>query len=274
MGRLFGRRVIVELGTAGASGKRIEGLRIGFGVQMDDGSEPNKAKLEIYNASRETVAQMQASDAMVRLLVGYQSEGGAPRLLFQGNPIDAGVKLDRRGPDRVLVIEAQDGGREYSTSYVSESYSTATTSGQLFAAMAAALGLPLGNVAAVVSDVSFPHGIATVGPVRDKMNRIAAMSGARWQIRDGALQVWAIGGSTGEEAVVFSASAGNLIGSPKPTDDGVEITALLAPTLRPGKPFRVESEDVNGDYVAAAVQFRGDSGWGREFYVTAKGTPL
>lgn len=274
MGRLFGRRVIVELGTVGASGKRIEGLRIGFDVQMDDGSEPNKAKIEVYNASRETVAQMQAADAVVRLMVGYQSEGGAPRLLFQGNPIDAGVKLDTRGPDRVLVIEAQDGGREYSTSHISESYTTATTSGQVFTALAAALGCPLGNVSAVVGDVSFPHGFAAVGPVRHQLDRIAAMSGARWQIRDGALQVWPVGGSTGEGAVVFSADAGNLIGSPKPTDDGVEITALLAPTLRPGKPFRVQSEDVNGDYVATAVQFRGDSGWSREFYVTAKGAPL
>jgi hypothetical protein len=195
-------------------------------------------------------------------------------LVFQGNPIAGGVKLDKRGPDRVLVVDAQDGGREYSTSHVSTSYATATTSGQVFTALAQALGLPLGTVDAVVSDISFPSGIALVGPVRSQLDRVAAMSGARWQIRDGALYVWAEGGTTGEEAVVFSASAGNLIGSPSITDDGVEVTALLAPSLRPGKPFRVESEDVNGDFVATEVEFRGDSGWATEFYVKAKGRAL
>jgi len=272
---LFGRRVIVELGVAGGTARRFEGLRVSFTVEMDDASTPNKAKIETYGVSRDTVALMQEEGALIRLLAGYESTTGA-RLLFEGNPIAGGVKLDRRqGTERVLVVEAQDGGSVYRTSAISETYATATHSGALFTACAQAMGVPLGNVGAVVGSVSFPHGYTLTGPVRKHLDRIAEMSGAKWQIRDGALQVWAVGGTTGEEAVVISAAAGNLIGSPKPQDGGgIEVQALLAPTLRPGKAFRVESEDYRGNYAATKVVFTGDSGFDRPFYAVAKGTAL
>lgn len=274
MALLFGRRVVVQLGTANSTGKEFRDLRVRFSVKMTDSSDPNSAKIEVYNLSASTVSAMQADDAVVRLLAGYDSEGGAERLLFQGNPIDGGVRLERQGVDTILTVEAQDGGREYTTSHVSESYSTGTTSSQVFSALAAQLGVPLGNVDAVVGDISFPSGLVLQGRVADQLDRVAAMSGARWQIRDGTLQVWAVGSTTGESAVVFSSETGNLIGSPTVTDEGVEVTGLLAPTLRPGKPFRVASRDVEGDYVCTSCEFKGDSGWVTDFYVVARGAPL
>jgi hypothetical protein len=272
--RLFGRRVVVELGTANATGKRYDGLRVSFAVKMSDDSTPNEAKIQIYNLAASTVATMQAADAVIRLLAGYDTQGGTDRLLFQGNPIDGGVKLEKRGQDRVLVVEAQDGGLEFSTSRIATSFATGTTSQQVFQALADQMGLPLGNIDAVVGDVSFPAGLVLNGKASDGLDRIAAMSGARWGIRDGTIQFWVDGESTGEEAVVFSTQAGNLIGSPTVTDTGVEVTALLAPTMRPGKPFRVQSEQVNGDYVATTVEFTGDSGFSTDFYTKAAGTPL
>lgn len=271
--RLFGRIVEVQLGTPNATGKSFTDLRVTFKIKMTDGSEPNEGKIEIYNLAPATVSTMQEDDAVIRLLVGYESLGGTARLLFQGNPITGGVKLERRGVDRVLLVEAQDGGREMSSSHVSTSFAVPTNSQQLFTTLAEETGLPLGNVDAVVGDVSFPA-LSLQGQVKDQLDRVAAMSGARWGVRDGVIQVWEEGSSTGEEAVVFSAATGNLIGSPKITDDGVEIRGLLAPTLRPGKPFRVESEDINGDYVATDVSFSGDGGFSTDFYVDAVGTPI
>ncbi len=275
MGELWGRRVIVELGTNNSSGVRYDDLRVTFSVSMTDGSSPNEGKIEVYGVAASTIATMQADNAVIRLLVGYASQGGAPRLLFQGSPIKGGAKLEvRGGTERVLVVEALDGGRELAQAHMSESFSTASTSAQVFAKIAESLGVPLGNVEGVVGTISFPHGIMLNGPAREQMDRIAEMSGSLWGIRDGALQVWSRGDTTGEPAVVFSSAAGNLIGVPKPTDNGVEITGLLAPSLRPGKPFRVSSLQVNGDYVATEVTFRGDTGWSTDFYVIAKGTAL
>lgn len=274
MGRLFGRRVIVQLGTEDSTGTQYKDLRVTFDVKATDGSTPNEAKISIYNISPGAVSVMQQDDAVVRLLVGYRSDGDAPRALFEGNPISGGVKQTKNGVDRILSIEAQDGGKAYTTSHISVSFSTGTTTQQMFDTLAQAMGRPLGNIDGVVGDISLDHGIVLTGPVRDQLDQVAAMSDALWQFRDGALQVWSRGGSTGEPAVVFSSEAGNLIGSARPMDDGVEITGLLAPTLRPGKPFRVESNDVTGDFVATEVAFSGDSGWSKPFYVVAKGTSL
>lgn len=271
---LFGRSVTVQLGTNNTTGTEHTGLRVSFVVKMSDASEPNEATIRIWNLTEQVVSTMQEDDAVIRLLVGYDSEGGAQHLIFEGDPISDGVKAELQGVDRILIVEAQDGGRAYTDSHIAEGFSTATSSGQLFQTIADAFGVTLGNVDGVVGDVDFPHGLSLTGQARELMDRVADLSGALWGIRDGALQVWEAGGTTGEEAVIFSAEAGNLIGSPSQTEDGVEVKALLAPTLRPGKPFRLESQSISGDYVATDVEFRGDSGFATEYYVIARGVPI
>jgi hypothetical protein len=266
---LFGRTVELQLGTEGDSGRAFRGLRCRFDVTMTDTKTPNSAKIELYNAAPETIALAQQTDAVVRLLVGY---GAEPRLIFHGDPIPDGVTVRRERVDRILAIEAQDGRRAYTGTHVDVSFATEQTGRQVFSVVADELGLPLG-VTDLGDDVRFPSGLALSGPARDVLERLAAMTGRRWTIRDGTLQVWARGGTTGEEAILFSPRTG-LIGSPVRTDKGgVELMALIAPSLRPGRPFRLESELVSGDYVAREVQFKGDNGFERDFYVHVVGVP-
>lgn len=266
--RLFGRQVQVELGTVNGAGKVFRDLRVVATATLSDASEPSKAVIRIYNVAEETVSLAQGDDTVVRLIVGY----AVPLLVFQGNPTPGGVKITREGPTRVLEIEAQDGGTAYRTAYSSTAYNTATTAAQVFAQLADTLGLPLGTVE-IDDAVEFPFGIVLNGPVRKQLDRVATMSRARWFIRDGALYVVSIGGSTGEPATVFSSKTGNLIGAPQATDDGIEIRGLLCATMRPGMAFRVESERYNGDYLASDVEFKIDT-HGQDFYVDVKGTPL
>jgi hypothetical protein len=266
---LFGRQVSLQIGReGGGTAKTFEGFRVTFDVTMSKSSTPNSAVIEAFNLNPASIALAQDPKAVVRLFVGYD----VPRQIFQGHPIANGVRLDRRGPDRVLRLELQDGGRAWRDARVAVSYTTSTTLRQVYDAIAAQLDLPAGTVE-IDEDFTFPKGISLAGPARDVLDRLAASTSSDWFIRDGAIQFIGTGGDTGEQAVVFSATAGNLIGSPVPKDNGIEITALLAPSLRPGKVFAVESEDYNGLYVAGDVGFKGDSGWDRPFYVTTSGTP-
>ncbi len=265
---LFGRQVHLQLGTSGSTGKTFSGFRVTFDVKMTRSSTPNEAVIELYNPNPATVALAQDPDAVIRLLVGYDT----PLQVFTGNPIKNGVRLERRGPDRVLRLEAQDGGRAWGSARISVSFATQTTLRQVYDAIAEQLGLPAGTIR-LDEDLVFPQGIALAGPARDVLDRLATSTASEWFIRDGVLQFVGSGEDTGEEAIVFSATGGNLIGSPTPKDDGIEIKALLAPTLRPGRTFKVESADYNGLYVAQDVAFRGDSGWDQAFYVIASGTP-
>lgn len=272
---LFGRKVTVQIGSPDKTGREYTGLRVAFDVKMTDEATPNKAKIKIWNASADSRALAEADDAVVRLLVGYE----APILVFQGNPTAGGVTLDRSGPDRILTLECQDGGREYATSRISTTLSGTFTAKQIFEKVAATFGIPIGQVD-VSDSIKFNAGITLNGPSRDVLDDLAEISDAKWSIRDGALYVIGNGNTTGESAVVFRGSSnglnagGNLIGTPNMKDGEIEAKALISPSLRPGDPFRVESLDIQGDFKATSVQFKGDSGFAGDFYVIARGSAL
>ena len=264
---LWGRQVILSIGPEGGEGRQFAGFRVRFRVKMSRSSTPNDATIEAYNLSPTSIALAQEPTSVVELRVGHD----VPLLIFRGNPTKNGVRFERNGTDTVLHIEAQDGGRAYREARVSVSYSTATSAQQVFDAVAEQMGLPQGTIR-VPADVTFPRGIVLNGPARDVLDRLTRSLACEWFVRDGVLQFVGQGEDTGESAVVFSATAGNLVGSPTPKDDGtLEVKALIAPSLRPGKVFSVQSADYNGLYVADDVEFQGDSGWETPFYVTATG---
>lgn len=265
---LFRRQVYLQIGTEGDEGKSFRDLRVAFRTKATRSSTLNEGVIQVWNVNPDTVALAQNPDAVIRLWAGYD----VPQMIFQGNPVEDGVVMKRQGPDRILSIEAQDGLRAYQEARVSVSFTTETTLEQLYATVAEQLGLPEGTIR-VDSSFRFTQGGTFSGYARDVLERIAQSTGSGWFIRDGALQLVGVDEDTGERAVVFSSTTGNLIGSPERTDKGVEITALLAPTLRPGKPFRLESLDLSGDYIADTVEFQGDSGYSTPFYVKVLGIP-
>jgi hypothetical protein len=264
---LFQRQVVLQIGTEGAEGRQFQGLRCRFKVEMSKTSAANDAVIELYNPSGDSVALAQAPGAIVRLLVGYD----VPQQVFYGNPVEGGVTLSRTGPDRILRIEAQDGGSNLQAR-VNTSFDSQTSAQQIFDEIAAQLGLASGTIR--IGSMTLTQGMVLYGKAQDALDEFCRSLGLEWFVRDGALQVISLGGDTGEAAVVFSSSTKNLIGAPKKTKEGVEVTGLISPSLRPGKPFRVESAEIEGDYIAEDVTFVGDSGYETSFYVTVAGRPV
>lgn len=266
---LWGRHVTLQIGQPGETGRSFSGLRISFRVKQTIDATPNSASIQAFNVSDQSVAELQRPGAVVRLIAGYD----VPRLLFVGDPIPYGVRFERRGADRVLSIEAQDGSRRYRGAFVNVSIRRPTTLGEAFDAVAEQIGLPQGSIRGVDRARELPDGVTFTGNARDVMDRIARMSDADWTITDGAIDVIPRGGDTGERAVVFSVEQGNLIGSPKRTEQGVEVVGLLEPTMRPGRPFVVRSRELSGAFVAREVTHTGDSGYSPEFYTSIVGVP-
>lgn len=266
---LFGRIVELDIGTAGSAGKRFTGLHVDFRVESGMNGEPGKAKITAYNLAEDTIGRLQAPGAVVRLSVGYQGEPA--RLVFSGTPTKGGCKIERRGADLVTEIEAADGAPSYAAQ-VRVAFSRPVTVAEVWAEALRQIGAPAGFVAAI-PDRQLPRGVALQGAGRDVLARLATMAGGEVVIRDGAISLLSRGQPSGESAIVFSSSTGNLIGAPSRTDDGVEVKALIAPTMRPGRPFRVISERITGDFRAESVVFDGSS-YGQSFYVQVKGAPL
>lgn len=267
MSALFGRQVVLQLGTEASRGREFAEHRVSFRVNMRRTGSPNTGSIVAYNLSEESVALIQQPQAVVRLLAGYT----VPRLIFRGSPVKNGVRIEKQGPNRLLKIEAADGGRQLKSSRITVSFATQVTFREVFDAVAAQLGLPLGTISIDDDAITYPNGIVLIGLVRDVLERLAVSTDRHIFIRDGALHAIPRDGDTGEVAVVFSSELGNLIGSPSPKDDGIEVRALLEPSIRPGRPFVVKSRRYNGVYIARDVTFVGDSGWDQAFYVIVTG---
>lgn len=263
---LFGRKVILEIGEPGGEARRWDHLRISGRVEKTPGRGPNTCVLEVYNPSAVTVALAQARGVVVRVLAGYD----VPRLLFVGTVNRGGAAFERQGPDGVLTIEATDGGRRFQEAHVNESFGREMSLEQVFGVLADRLGVPLGAVR-LSDDVRF-QGVTLVGPVRNALDELCDSLGVQWSVQDGALQVLADGDDTGEAVVVVSSKNGNLIGTPTPQDNGLEVTALLDGRLRPGRRFVLESERYNGVYRARDVMHVFDTGWDSAFHtvITAR----
>lgn len=266
---LFGRSVAVEIGPEGGAGVRLAELRVNFRCSHSASKAVNTAKVRIYNPAPASVGLLRAPLAAIRLLVGYDQ----PRLIFQGPPVKGGIELRVDGPDRVLEVDAADGGRAYASTFLQLSFATGSTFGQVLATILGQTQWARGFVDPAVESVSLPHGLVLTGRPQEALDRLAAAASADWFVRDNAVYVVRRGQSTPEVAPLFSATQGNLIGSPTVTKDGVKVRALLDATMRPGMAFVVQSAGVNGTYIARDVVFTGDSGWEQAFYVDITGKP-
>lgn len=262
---LWKRRVVFEVGQPGQAGISLSDLRVSFRIVHTRTADPSQATISIWNMRPETIAEFQRDGAVIRLLAGYD----VPRQIFQGNAVVDGVTVEKRGTDRILTVKAQDGLIAYQSSQVDVTFDGETTLGEILREALGQLGLPQGP-STELPDVRFSD-YTYHGDASGLMDRIAEMASVDWVIRDGAVVLIGEGETSGETAVLYSSAKGNLIGSPTRKDGGVEVTALLDASMRPGMPFVVESDEINGEFIAEEVTFTGDSGFAGPFYTIITG---
>jgi hypothetical protein len=273
---VFNRTVIVEVGQEGAPGFALKDLRVSFQVDHKKTGTPNTATIAIYNPNPLSLALLDGPLPVVRLKVGYGDSNAPdlpaiPRLAFTGSPVKNGVAIVKQGADRIVTIDAADGGRPFTQGTVDLTFATPTTFSAVVAAIAGQLALPVGSIV-IVPDVLLPQGGVFSGAAKDVLDGIAASTNADWMIRDGVLYFVPRGQPAPGFVPLFSALNGNLIGSPTKKDKGaVEVTALLDASLRPGSSFVLASETISGTFIAGDVSFVGDSGFDTPFYVKTIG---
>jgi hypothetical protein len=270
----FNRNVALEFGVEGTIGLRLSQVRVNFRVKMSRSRQPNTAVIEAYNLSPSSIELLKVPRAVVRLLAGY-GVPPIPRLIFQGTPIKGGITITKQGPDRIVKIEAADGGRAFALGRF-ELFSVApTTLPTVFNALLASIQLAAGTVILNNAHI-WPRGFTYSGPARDMLDRIADISLAEWYIRDNVLYVVTRNQPTPELLSLFSSLRGNLVGAPSQKDNGVQITGLLDASMRPGRLFQVVAPPLFTpvNYIANEVEFRGDSGWATPFYTIMTGKPL
>ena len=248
----FGQTMALILGTAGGEARTTPGLRIAARVAYKN-ARAGEAEIEVYNPAPQTIAAAEERGVVLRLLAGY----GVPELVFEGSPIRDGVNLRREGADRILSIAARTGGVQLEQGRLSLSYAQGTRVSEVVAEAARQLGLPQG-VVQLGEDYDLPPGFSYSGSAGDLLQRLVSSAGSTLTVRDGVLQALPAGADTGEQVARLTPQTG-LLGSPTRRKGKkralVEIEAQLIPGLRPGKRVVVESEALNGVFVARDVSF-------------------
>ncbi|KAA5935126.1 hypothetical protein F3I27_23465 [Pantoea sp. Bo_2] len=253
----YGRQYILTIGNSKES-IQINNLRIAFSISHTHDKTPNKATLRVWNLTPSHRHQVTGGEfKQVALAVGYGSLENC-RVLYAGQITKPAVV--REGLDFILELTCDDGATAYRDAFVNVTLAAGSTHEDAIAHCAGEMtGITPGNIG-LPADVTFTRAKVCYGPARHVMTQVANHYGADWMIQNGELHVLHPDYCLPGEGALLNESGG-MLGSPKPTDRGLEVSCLLRPEITVGSLVRVESivAYYNGDYKVVAVKSEGDT---------------
>jgi hypothetical protein len=255
---LFGRAWRITVGQPGSDGKAWSDIDCTFKVKKTASSTPNSIDLTIYNLSAASRASFERPRVAVMIEAGYV---GRLVKIASGEIVRSSSAI--KDGEWETRIEARDGMTAYGT-VVSETLSPGSTEESAIRAIAKKLGLPVKSIQGLDGKNKWGNGRVLSGPARLQLDAICRTRNLRWSIQDGALVVFPIGGHVGGEAVLLSPEHG-LIGSPEKTEKGWKVRSLMQGQIYPGQPVQIRSREVDGLFLAEAVEHSGDTSGGDWF---------
>lgn len=261
MSRLYLREAFLAVGT------RKFNTRIGFDIKKNDQSNPNKAKISLYNLSDDSRAFLENTKEQMRLEAGYSGDIG---IIFWGDISKKTIKHERQGGDIVTTLLCGDGQASLASAHIEMSWEKGVTCQQILDRALQKLGL---NLRVKTGDLSkqYLHGKAYSGTVKQLIDEIATYCGLRWNVQNNAVQIYPKGRSATSEAFLLSETTG-LIGIPSKTEKGVTVRSLLNAKLIPGGLIKLETKAMTGSgtYTIKDVKHVGDTHEG-DWYTEVEG---
>lgn len=255
--KLFKKKIAVTIGTI-----KITDLDMRFAIKKTLKVAPNTCDLTVFNLNEQHRSQIeQKSTATVLVEAGYE-EGTS--VLFLG---DLRTSLSvREGPDWLTQLSAGDGEKAIRKSRVQKSFKKQTKTGEIFKAIAQALGVGQGNLADAVNKLQalgvadvFSQGTVLTGSAAREMTNICRSVGMTWSIQNGKLQILPLKTSIAGTAIVVSDTTG-MVGSPTVDNKGIlSVRCLLMPDVFPGRAMVIKSARLQGQYRIEECNYTGDT---------------
>lgn len=294
---LFDRALELQVGESTiplySKEKGTEVLHASFTIERSKSKEPNRATISIINLGSSNRKKLQDGALLVPrnpkgdVLVNKYTwpiiiRGGYKeniRQLFSGDITF--VKNTSNHLDWVTAVEAQDGGRQYTSKRINQSFKAGTTVSSVLNAVAAALDVGLGNSAQVFADsaafrkkfTTFKKGVTIRGKCSEVLNKYVKSIGYTWSIQDGQLQILGLGKALLDSEIIVTPDTG-LIGTPEIGEKGiVTATVLLQGEIKPGRQVSIESSTAEGKYRVQKVTHTGDTS-ANPWYSTFEGEAI
>lgn len=224
-------------------GMNLHEMKVEFSVTRTLESEENAASISIWNlAEKHRNAVGKEWDDVV-LEAGYlpPEGGGNVGIIFAGQMRD--VEHKRDGPDIITTLSCGDGDKAFSRATISKTFPAGTPVPEVVEEIYKQLeaeGMKRG-------EWKFPDDVPTTkrpysmcGTCKREMDRLGRSHGFYWSSQNGVMEIVPGDGTLG--GVVLISPQSGMVDVPTITDNGVKVSALLNPEIRPGRRVRIESD--------------------------------
>lgn len=287
--------------TVNPGGITTHEMKIAFNISKGISSSANTAEIEIWNLNESSRNSMGKEFDEVTLEAGYMppaglsgpgilsfldgllpsfgavstGSGGNVGIIFKGNIRD--VEHTRDGPDIITRISCGDGDKALRKATTSKSYPKGTPVKDVVDDLYKELekqGVKKGEWKFPDDmEPNFKRPYATCGSCSREMDTLGRGRKFYWNVQNGTMEIVPGDGFIG--TIVYLSPSSGLIGVPTITDNGVRVSALLNPEIRPNRRVQVESDVLemnaaNGVYRVSQCDYSGDNRDG-EFRVDVTG---
>lgn len=244
-------------------------VRISFDIIKNNAVQANKAKIRIYNLSKESRRFLNENDfpgkIQLTLEVGYIKTG--LKVLFIGDVERSSYK--RTGPDWITEIECKDGLQAIQEVKLDKSYAGDATVNiqtvvqdiykELKDKARVNVDTIKAHLAEKVDSEKLDWGLNIQGLAMKSLETLLAKQGKETSIQNNALAIAEPKDKT--RAITISPETG-MIGSPVTREKGIEFKALINPILQPSgetNSIFLLSEGFNSIYRVRSLKFKGDT---------------
>lgn len=241
-------------------------IMISFDISKSISSSANTANIELYNLTESHRNAMGKEFDEVTLEAGYYPPQGGNNvgIIFKGNIRDVAHK--RSGENIVTTISCGDGDKALRKGVTNKSYPKGTPVKTVVEDIYKGLekeGISRGEWKFPDDmEPNFKRPYAACGSCAREMNTLGRGKKFYWSIQNGAMEIIPGDGFVGMLALISPKTG--MIDTPTITDNGIKVSTLLNPEIRPGRRVKVESSiiDLNatdGIYRVSECTFRGDN---------------
>lgn len=234
--------------------------------------KPKKAKAGVATAPQDFPG------VPVRIEVGYGEHMGQ---IFFG--VLRKVSSWKQGPDWLTQISGGDGEKSITTAKISQTFVKGTPITSVVRALVGTLGVGKGGLdntlralevsGLLTGGATLPKALTMHGDSATELEQLMRSCGFSWEIADGNFYAGPSGTPTLPGAGPLLTPDTGLIDTPQIDKSGKVVgRALLNPDLLPGRPFRIESSRVTGNFLCTKTQHKGTS-TGQDWYVEFVGAP-
>jgi hypothetical protein len=241
MGEIWGRVYKLEVGDAGQlltiDGFGDDPAQITFRVGMSANSFYQTAEINIYGLSKENRGLLYERYLDVRLTAGYRDSFAQ---IFVGTIYN--VAIGRDGPEVIATIYCRAQGEVWASASVNQSWGDSTPAQEIIKDVAETFGYPVVFIGVFDDLPRAINGMTISEDSKTAMRSLARNYSFTWSIENGEMIITRIGaGRLGKESIFNISADSGMVGTPRITERGIDVTSKMNPAIRPYDTVQVEN---------------------------------